>query len=276
MDKRSLVLYLSGLAAAGAVVGLAASCSDQPRMKCTAGHGAFAAVYTPKGGTDCDLHGEEIGIEAYNESLPDKSTLDPNNGSLGMEPVALAARIDQHPPDMNGAHSAFSLGKWAGREPGGDEFCTVSNPTNIEQNLEYVPPGQLQPDGGPGTEAVPALNIKYEWSNVRFYNTPAAPGTQLIADLILTRTEGSLDGGAGTPCTAEYKVVGLWPSISCAASPLEDGGAPPDPLDYSKCSPEPDPSKNRPTGSGIGPDLSTRCDENLRLCVLAKDPPSFK
>ena len=30
------------------------------------------------------------------------------------------------------------------------------------------------------------------------------------------------------------------------------------------------------TGSGIGPDLATRCDENLNLCVLARDPPSFK
>jgi hypothetical protein len=222
------------------------------------------------------LKGEQIGIEAYNQPLPDKSNLDPNNGSLGMEPVDLAARIDMHPPDTNSAHSPFSLGKWASPEPAGDEFCTVASPNDIEQNLEYVPPGDLQPDGGPGTDPVPALNIKYQWSNVRFFNTPAAPGTQLIADLILTKTEGLPDGGAGTPCTAEYKVVGLWPAIPCNSDPLEDGGVDPNPLDPTKCSPEPDNTKNRPTGSGIGPDLLTRCDENLQLCVLAKDPPSFK
>jgi hypothetical protein len=236
-------------------------------------------VYTPKGGTDCGLKGEQIGVEAYNQPLPDKSNLDPNNGSLGMEPVDLATRIDERPDDAKDTtpgHSAFSLGKWASSEAAGDEFCTVSSPNDIEQDLKYVPPGPLQPDGGPGTDPIPALNIKYQWSNVRFYNTPAAPGTQLIADLTLTKTEGLPDGGAGTPCTAEYKVVGLWPAVLCSSDPLPDGGPDPVPTDPTKCSPEPDNTKNRPIGSGIGPDLLTRCDEQLQLCVLVKDPPSFK
>ena len=274
MDKRSLVLYLSGLAATGAVVGLAASCSDQPRIKCTAGHGAFAAVYTPKGGgaDPCGMPGEQIGVEAYNFPLGDKSNLDPNNGSLGLEPIDLAAHIDEHGgKDTSNGRLPYSLGKWATSEPTGDDFCTVENPNAIEQDLPFVPgKPPTTPDAGDGEDPIPSLYMKYAWSNVRFYNTPASSGTQLVADLSFTRTDGAEDGGAGTPCTAEYHVVGLWPAFDCSADPPAMG------IDETKCSPFADPSKNRPTGSGISPDLATRCDPVLKLCVLAKEPPSFK
>src|SRR6185503_9755250 len=130
VDKRSLVLYLSGLAAAGAVVGLAASCSDQPRIKCTAGHGLFAAVYTPMGGADpCGMPGEEIGVEAYNDPLPDNSNLDPNKGSLGMQPVDMGAGDRA---DTNAAHKPYALGNWGSAEPTGDNFCAVVSPNEIE------------------------------------------------------------------------------------------------------------------------------------------------
>jgi len=276
VDKRSLVLYLSGLAAAGAVVGLAASCSDQPRIKCTAGHGPFAAVYTAMGGSDCGLHGEQIGVEAYNYALADQSNLDPNRGSLGMEPLNIAEAIGAQGPDPNAAHKPYSLGDWGSAEPGGDNFCAVPAPNDIEQDLAYVPPGPALPDGGAGTAAVPALSVRYHWTDVRFYNTPASPGTQLVANLAYSRTEGMPDGGAGTPCTAQFHVVGLWPLVGCASDPLPDGTPNPVPTDPTKCSPDPDNSKGRSTGSGISPDLATRCDENLLLCVLAKEPPSFK
>ena len=150
------------------------------------------------------------------------------------------------------------------------------SPNDIEQEYPYVPKGPDLPDGGAGPAAVPALSVKYTWTNVRFYNTPASPGTQLVADLNYTRTEGQADGGAGSPCTAQYHVVGLWPAVDCTADDLPDGGPPPEPTDVTKCSPDPDNSKNRPTGSGISPDLATKCDENLHLCVLQREPPSFK
>jgi hypothetical protein len=140
VDKRSLVLYLSGLAAAGAVVGLAASCSDQPRIKCTAGHGPFAAVYTPMGGPDpCGMPGELIGVEAYNYPLADNSNLDPNRGSLGMQPLVIADEIGHRGPDSNAAHKPYALGDWGSAEPGGDNFCTVPNPNVIEQDQFEVP-----------------------------------------------------------------------------------------------------------------------------------------
>jgi len=266
VDKRSLVLYLSGLAAAGAVVGLAASCSDQPRIKCTAGHGPFAVVYTPMG-SDCGLSGDTalagLGVEAYNDPLPDKSNLDPNHGSLGFQPLDFGQGTRS---DDNMAHLPYALGKWASSEPGPDNFCSVVDPNDIQQDFaptDAVPPG---PDGGGAKPYVPSLSVKYHWSNVRFFNTPAAPGTQLVADVTYTRTEGLPDGGSGTPCAAQYHAVGLWPSFSCQ-DPND-----PTKVDPTLCSPFADNSKNRPVGSGISPDLVTRCDETLQLCVLANEP----
>ena len=34
--------------------------------------------------------------------------------------------------------------------------------------------------------------------------------------------------------------------------------------------------KNRAFGSGISADLAFHCDHDLEMCVLNKDPPSFK
>jgi len=280
VDKRSLVLYLSGLAAAGAVVGISASCSDQPRIKCTAGHGPFALVYTHVSGDNgCAPHmdattntgGEEMGVEAYNYPLADNSNLDPNRGSLGMQSFDLTARMDHHPPDN--ANKPYSLGDWGSAEPGADNFCTVPSISDSVQDLQYVPavPPTL-PDGGGGSPAFRALNVRYHWSNVRFYNTAGSPGTQLIAELAYSKTESLPDGGAGTPCTETVKVTGLWPFVGCAAEDPMD----PDGMDETLCSPNPDNTKGRPLGSGISPDIAYKCDPILHLCVLAKDPPSFR
>jgi hypothetical protein len=224
------------------------------------------------GDNPCGLTGEQIGVEAYNYPLPDRSNLDPNRGSLGMSPLSVAGarttREERDPTklDSNPAHNWFSLGDWGSSVPGDDNFCYVPNINPIEQDLGYIPGVPAGPDGGGAMDPVPALNVKYEWTNVRFYNTPASPGTQLVADLTLTQTTGQADGGAGTPCTSQYHVVGLWPAISC-----EDENHV---IDDTLCNAEP--SNGRAVGSGISPDLATRCDHDLRLCVLAKEPPSFK
>ena len=51
----------------------------------------------------------------------------------------------------------------------------------------------------------PAMKVGYEWSNVSFYVSARLIGTQFSADLKYT-----LNG-----CTANYKVVGLYPGVSC-------------------------------------------------------------
>ncbi|HMI82450.1 MAG TPA: hypothetical protein VK550_00080 [Polyangiaceae bacterium] len=263
MDKRSLVLYLSGLAAAGAVIGLAASCSDQPRIKCTAGHGLFALKYATSG-ENCGIFGEQMGVEAYNYPLDDRTNVNTNRGSLGMQPESVdnakAARGEAG-EDTNPAHKPYSLGDWGSPEPSTtDEFCTVPVINPIEQDFPAV---AANPDGGEPTGG-PALSLKYQWSNVRFYNTPASAGNQMVADLTYSKT---VDGGT---CTAQFHVTGLWPSVSCADDTAPDG------IDPTWCNSDADPSKNRSTGSGISSDINWACDPVLKMCVLAKDPPSLK
>jgi hypothetical protein len=274
VDKRSLVLYLSGLAAAGAVVGLAASCSDQPRIKCTAGHGHFALVYTrTSGDANCGPNnglGDGMGVEAYNYPLPEGNNLDPRRGRVGFQPDEVTEEMGHRPAaSQDPVNKPYSIGDWAGAEADSNEFCNVPVVTPIEQNLgpaDAIPPDDAGMGGSP---AYPAIRLSYQWSNVRFYATALAPGNQMVADLSYSKTIRGTDGGADSTCTAQFKVVGLWPQVSCDSD--DHMG-----IDESKCSTEPDNSKGRPTGSGISPDLATRCHPELKMCVLAKEVPSFK
>ncbi len=120
------------------------------------------------------------------------------------------------------------------------------------------------------TPAVPATSIKYEWSNVRFYVTPAAPGTQLVGDLTYTK-----DG-----CVATYHVTAVYPSVSCQqlnadGDPVFDMAGNPV-LAPDLCLPEADPAAGRPTGSGINPDFPVECEPKTALCVLTKEVPALK
>jgi hypothetical protein len=53
---------------------------------------------------------------------------------------------------------------------------------------------------------LPPTDLKYEWSNLQFYVTAAATGTQMTADVKIT-----LNG-----CEATYKAIGMWPAVNCA------------------------------------------------------------
>ncbi|WP_239014469.1 hypothetical protein [Archangium violaceum] len=92
-----------------------------------------------------------------------------------------------------------------------------------------------------------ATQISYKFSNVEVYSAPRAPGTQLRADLTYTR-----DG-----CTAEYEVHAMWPARPCDPAHPEE------------------PALNCGKGSLINPDMAVTCHPTLKLCVLAKDVPSF-
>ncbi|WNG49912.1 hypothetical protein F0U60_41685 [Archangium minus] len=91
-----------------------------------------------------------------------------------------------------------------------------------------------------------ATQISYKFSNVEVYTAPRAPGTQLRADLSYTR-----DG-----CTTEVKVHAMWPAIGCTPG-------------------DADPAHNCGKGSKINPDMAVTCHPTLKICVPAKDVPSF-
>ena len=102
---------------------------------------------------------------------------------------------------------------------------------------------------------LPPANYKYEWKNLKFFVTAAAPGTQFTGDLTYTE-----DG-----CTIEYEAIGLWPAVWCLNENYEP--------DDSLCSPCPDSEAGRVYGSGINPDFPVKCDADLGFCTLrdAKD-----
>ncbi len=311
MDNRSLVLFLSGLAAAGAAACIAVSCSDQPRPKCTSGRGPFAAVYTPSGATatgDCAVKGQRIGVEAYNPPNSDRTNADLSKGLIAVKGAGIQDAIDSHggTPDPDTTHKTLSIGNFATSEPGGDNYCDVPTLNPAEQNLPFVPevPPMPIPDAGPDafTPAVPAVpgqHIKYEWSNIKVVVKPSGLGTQLVGDLSYTADNTTPDAGTQA-CTQTYHVRAVFPSVDCHK--LDDMGNPVDPptMDFCHCLPYADPDNNRTTGSGLSPDFfgppaplghdpgacesnpanaaameaqaKLKCDPDLFLCVLKGDP----
>lgn len=95
--------------------------------------------------------------------------------------------------------------------------------------------------------------ISYQFSNVRVYAAPNAPGTQLTGELTYTR-----DG-----CRSSYIISALWPAVGCiAGSTAAD----------ESCG----------EGSGLNPDFAATCLDGIvcvtggtACCVPAKAIPSF-
>jgi hypothetical protein len=272
VDNRNLMLFLSSVAALSAAVCIAVSCSDQPKTRCTTGHGRFAASYkaisqVPDGG--CALLGEDVGIQSYNSPTADGRSIDVDHASVWIKGKSMteAAKVQGM---EDSTHPINAIGQFASPTPGDDKFCDVTNMQPAEQDL-------------PGTDAgVAPTTIKYAWSNVRFVVAPEALGTQMVADLDYT-----VDS-----CSAKYHVTALYPSVDCTG-----GGTA---LDFCRCLyyGDPTPEYQRPNGSGISPDLfgfspkfgdeacdkseanaqamentaKIRCDRVTHLCVLKNDP----
>lgn len=204
--------------------------------------GSFAATYTLKEGQDASLscahlEPEPVGLEKY-------FSKDPN----GPESVVIrSSRLgelldsDEVTVDPDAPLAVNSMGELTTEAPGPDNFCEV--PT--------LSPSRMVARSTTGGSD---LDLTYAWSNLRIYNTPDIPGTQFVADLRYTENG----------CTAEYKVRGIWPVVSCATK-----GKP----DESKCEPYADPP-TRLRGSGINPSFPVKCDPDALICVLTGEVPS--
>jgi hypothetical protein len=335
-------------ALAAALIALAPSCSDQPKVRCASARGAFAAKYTLVSGSgDCSLlKGDTLGLGSYNTSNSD-GTPNWDDSSIAIQPYALAALTGGGPPPMAG-DSNFSLGHITTSVPSSDNFCEVPTLSVAEVHIPAVTEPSIDGNGMVVCPS-PAMDVKYEWSNVRLVVSAAVLGTEFAADLTYTNNG----------CTAQYRVWAVSPAVSCAGptppAPMEeagtedaadaesdvsltadagtndatagdanrsdatagdanrsdatandagvtdagasdaaaadagggsDGGLPPEctqppaptpapVLDPTLCSPYADPSKNRPLGSGLNPDLfpnGITCDPATVLCVLTSDP----
>ncbi|NTX03273.1 hypothetical protein HUA74_09810 [Myxococcus sp. CA051A] len=206
--------------------------------------GSFATVYTLLPGQNPDqqcaqLKPEPLGLQKYYSQDPNaRDTVAVRSERLG----ELVADFEEDRPDPDPSHTPFSVGPFSSEGPGADNFCDVPqlSPTRLDV---------------PATATLPAQSFRYEWSNLRIYNTPGIPGTQFKADL--TYTENG--------CTATYQAKGIWPVVGCATK-----GAP----DETKCDPYADYSVGRLRGSGINPLFPVKCDPDALICVLTGDVPS--
>jgi hypothetical protein len=120
------------------------------------------------------------------------------------------------------------------------------------------------------SSAVAAVSQSYTWSNMKFVNTSAVPGTQFSATVTYS----------DATCQSQvYEVVGLWPSVSCAltgadgATAVDAKGFPTEhPIpDDAACCPTPEVAAGHPSGSGINPNFPVHCDHDLLICVLDTD-----
>lgn len=261
MDNRTWMGFASGLFGMAAAVGIAASCMDQPRTKCQTGRGIFAAKYAPVSVEDagCLLKGEPIGIQPYNPANADNTAPDVERGSIAIRSTQTGQALTNHAPDPNPENRPHALGNFTTAEPGPDDFCEVPTLEPSVQELAEVPGVDAGPDGTGGKAPVPAVSLRYEWKNVRFYVTAAQTGVQMIGDLVYTKNG----------CAAQYKVNALYPSTPCGVAVDDAGTRAPS---HELCLP-PDLDKGR-RGSAINSDVATVCDPDLLLCVLARDPPS--
>ncbi len=280
------LLAVTALASATTIV----ACS-QAAVQCQAGHTGlglapvdlgFTTRYYPVGtpGAACVLPGDLIGFETYHP---------PGGGEDGTQPdfsvpsgVAfktnalgdlIAAMADKGSVDPEGTnhenddgthvlakHPAYSLGKFSTIEPV-DDFCKVDAPAPAVQEFPRVAASGMDPE-------VPAMSVKYEWTDVKVYVTASAQGTQFSGHLKYTEDA----------CVAEYNVAGVWPTVPCGVDKDVDDGmggtktisVPEDSL----CCPSADPLGGRIVGSGINPDFPVKCDPNLLRCVLDTEDPT--
>ncbi|MEZ4307535.1 MAG: hypothetical protein R3F14_05745 [Polyangiaceae bacterium] len=105
---------------------------------------------------------------------------------------------------------------------------------------------------------LPPGGHRLRWTNLQFYVTAAATGTQFSADLKVNLN--------GSECT--YKAIGMWPAVDCT----DYGNSPPS---DALCRPEPDPANPdypRAYGSGINPDFGpVVCDATLNTVPSVDD-----
>jgi hypothetical protein len=251
-----LKLAICILAALGLLcVSFASSCASQPAVHCTVADGLYSTRFFPVDGDGgcASTPGDVFGMTAY--------VVNPNNPGDGLSTLAIQSQTvgtlrlngeAADPPivDTSPDHAAYALGKFDSVLPGPDGVCRASQLAPAELRLGAV----VVPDAGIDQDAT---DVKYEWSNVRVLVTPAQIGVQMTGDLRLT-----IDG-----CAASYHVVGLYPSVACAAlddagnALADDAGNPV--LDPTQCTPD----------NGINPNVDVTCDPVQALCVPTRSTP---
>lgn len=180
-----------------------------------------------------------------------------------------------------------AIGDFTSNSPDANDFCQVQSATSsfsfpagaaIDMEVPCTTGGGECGDFGPNATCeevdpddptvlscvytFPQVDIAYEWTNLQFYVTAAATGTQFSADLKVNLN--------GSECT--YKAIGMWPAVDCT----DYGNSPPS---DALCNPEPDPANPdypRAYGSGINPDFGpVVCDATLNTVPSVDDYSTY-
>ncbi len=248
------------LAILAAIARVAASCADQPPVKCTASSNPGAARFKVVSSTgDCSMvplvqnNGEVVGVQTFVPPVSDPNTYTlPNSVALQSEEMSLLAANGESvmPPvlDADPMHHLYALGKFDEAFPDPNDICKISTVSKAELNLPLVP-AHMDADGNPIDEQ-PATHITYEWSNIRIIVNADSIGTQTFADLTYTRDA----------CTARFTVSIITPEVACDTNDMAD---------QSKC--------DAPTDPAIGavPPGTTTCEDQggQFLCLPNKTQP---
>lgn len=245
-----------------ALVTLALGCS-QPPAECNVGRAyPYAARYkltVGEGSGPCaELPGDVIGMAAYNP-VTESGRPDLSSGSFAMRTGTVGGLVAHAEAagivDDAEGHAPFALGIWKSVFPDNDLCVPKPGMQDAVQELPEVPGDEGDPlDPDDDVPAQPATALREEWTDVEFYTTASAPGTQMRGHYKLTQDA----------CVAEYDVLAVYAAAYC-------GGADGEP-DNDLCSPDPIPEKGIVFGSGINPDFPVVCDPDLLLCVLDAEP----
>jgi hypothetical protein len=243
---------------------LLATCqTEQPPMLCAVSLGAFAVKYTLIEGTGAcaELRTGRVGVESY---LPDTRSDHP-----GFERPIVALRAEEmgtllRQYDAVGRidpKQVTSTAQFADVNPSDKGFCRVGTMNAATMTLASI---AASPDGM--KPALPAVDLRYEWSDLRFYVTPSSIGAQFTGELTYRKDD----------CTARYRADGIFPAVSCRGTMATPDGMMVPVADETLCSPCADDSKGRSIGSGIHPDVETMCDEKALVCLVKNESPSLR
>lgn len=224
-------------------------CGQSP-MLCTSARGDYAVRYELVDGDDgacSELVGELVGFQTH--GVDKNGNLDPTEASVSIRAEKMGLRAhqarDADAKDENEDHEPFAFGPFTTSFPDADEHCAVETLSEAHQDFPEATLELEDEDGNSQTIELDPIKMTYEWSDLTFLVSPASQGTSFI---------GSLKYSEGDDCTAEYKVFGLYPAVSCEED--ED------------CY---DPS------AGLNSDLINEeklyCDEDLGMCAKTEDTP---
>jgi hypothetical protein len=275
-------LLAPGILLAGLGLG---GCAEQPEVQCFAAlsfWSPFAVRYELVSGTgECaQLKAEGVGVQTYVTNPTKQKHGGLNSLALKSTQTGLwmlnaeSNRADPADPDseyepiVDDDHAPYALGKFSSKHPKND-ICEVPELAPAQLVLPEIPEHLVgddelwhqftDEDSDPDLiPAQPALDVKYEWSNVKVWVTPGDVGTQWGADLKYT-----LNG-----CTATYKAVAVNAYVECESDADCEGASPSVNYGAMKCV---ESSELAP----IDPNAPTETSFK-KLCVLADDFPSVK